>query len=405
MGKRISLFLFSFFSLFVIFSDEFFYSFMSIMGISLESGLKSREAIVIAGITYFIMIIDLTKERINRQNRRQLLALFAILVLYLITGFMYPHTVVYQKYTAQLLAYGALSIPAAYVGMRLARGGYGEYILKLLPFFLVFVSLTVGYAIVTSSIQGVMLGHEEEDVFNYQNASYYLSFCAAYCVFYVFFNNNNHKTLFESIEYIVVLLLIFLCSIGCILGGGRGAFVYLVAISAYLAFRIISRRKKGKLKYILLLFGAALVMVFLAIRFQIFESVGASRVAESLTSDDARSTLWNTAMNSFKESPIVGHGIGSIWWEVGFYSHNILADLLVETGVIGASIVVIVLAKMVFCMIRRSKLSNLDMFLMLVFFGCLLKNSFSGYWMSSFNLFLIFGYVFGLSKRERKGLI
>jgi O-antigen ligase len=392
---KLSKYVFPFFALFVIFADELFYGFFRVTGTSLESGLKSREAIVIAGIAYVMLLEDIFKGRISLKNRKQLLWLFIILVLYGITGFFYPHDSSYGNYIARLLVYGALCIPSAYVGIKVARGGYDERILTLLPFFLIAVSLIVGDAVINSSMQDRLLGQEYDDVLNYQNSSYYLSFCAAYCVFHVFFNKTKRRTVFNTIVYIIIVMMIFLCAIGCILGGGRGAFVYLVVISAYLVYRIIQKRKKGKVGYLALLVVVALAMVYLTSHFQVFNSVGASRISESLTADDARIELWGKAMDSFKGSPIIGHGLGSVWWEVGFYSHNILADLLVETGIIGAFVIMLVIVKCAIKMIRFSRYNTLAMFILIVFSGVLVETAFSGYWLSSSKLFLAYGFAFG----------
>lgn len=394
---KISKYYFPFFVLFVIFADELFYGFFRVTGASLESGLKSREAIVIAVITYVMLFVDFLKGRVPSKNWRQLLWLFIILVLYVLTGFFYPHDSNYSNYMAQLLVYGSLCVPSAYVGMKVARGGFDEQILALLPYFLIVVSLIVGDAVINSSLQGRMLGREDNDVFNYQNSSYYLSFCAAYCVFYVFFNQTKKRSLWSSLVYIVIIMMIILCAIGCILGGGRGAFVYLVIISAYLVYRIIGNKKKGKVGYLVMLVGVAIALVYFASRFQVFESVGASRVTESLTTDEGRMGLWKKAMDSFKESPIIGHGLGSVWWEVGFYSHNILADLLVETGIIGTIIIMSVLIKCVVKIIRLSKSNTMAMFLLIVFSGILVETAFSGYWFSASKMFLVYGFVYGYS--------
>lgn len=394
---KISKYFFPFFVLFVIFADELFYGFFRVTGASLESGLKSREAIVIAVITYVMLFVDFLKGRVSSKNWRQLLWLFVILVLYVLTGFFYPHDSNYSNYMARLLYYGALCIPSAYVGMKVARGGFDEQILTLLPYFLIVVSLIVGDAVINSSLQGRMLGQEDNDVFNYQNSSYYLSFCAAYCVFYVFFNQTKNRSLWSSLVYIVIIMMIILCAIGCILGGGRGAFVYLVIISAYLVYRIIGNKKKGKVGYLVMLVGVAIALVYFASRFQVFESIGASRVTESLTADEGRMGLWEKAMDSFKESPIIGHGLGSVWWEVGFYSHNILADLLVETGIIGTIIIMSVLIKCVVKIIRLSKSNTMAMFLLIVFSGILVETAFSGYWLSASKMFLVYGFVYGYS--------
>ena len=291
--------------------------------------------------------------------------------------------------------------------MRLARGGYEKAMMTLLPLFLIIVSLAVGYVVLFSSFFGFMLNGAGTG-FDYQNSSYYLSYCFSYSFFYVFFyqkDNKEKKGCLGSIIYFAVIFLIFFCAVGCILGGGRGAFVYLVVISIYLVYRVIQRsRGSSKIKYILILSVVGVLMILIANYFDIFHSVGAERVSKGLTTDVLRMQSWTDALNAFADSPIFGWGIGSIWWTVGFYSHNILTDFLAEMGLLGTTIMLTVLTKMVVSMFQRSKVNSFDMFLLLLFLGSLVQATFSGYWISSFKLFLIFGYVFGASKTKQESI-
>ncbi len=397
---RISKYLFCFFTLFVVLADELFYAFRKVMGVSLESGMKSREAIAIATIAYIVLLVDLIKGRISRTNIIQFISLFIILVFYVLTGLSYPHSVYYDDYTSQLLVYGALCVPSAYVGMKVAKGGYDDHILKLLPIFLLIISLIVGYSVFNSSLQERLLGQLDDDVFNYQNSSYYLSFCAVYSVFYVFFYKRNSGRLLNTIVKTFIIVLIIICSIGCILGGGRGAFVYLVVISAYMVYRIIGKRNDRRLGFVFLLIGIASALFYFANHFEFFQSVCASRVAELLITDETRMDLWGRAINSFMDSPVFGHGLGSVWWEVGFYSHNFLSDLLVETGIVGTLVVTLIIIKCVVRLVRLSKINTLSFFLLLVFMGSLVKLAFSGYWLSNSNLFLGYGFAYGYSQNN-----
>lgn len=394
---------FPFFVLFLIFSDELFSSFLTVMNIAAESGMKSRLATFIAIVSYLMLAIDLIKGRMSYRNGKQLLILGIILSLYIITGFTYPHSQIYHLYVSSLLVYGALSIPAAYVGMRLARGGYEDNILHYLPYFLVVVTFAIGYMVLFRFSQGTIMGAEENDVMSYQGASYAMSFCCAYCIFYVFWNSQSRRTFRDKIMYCAVVLIMFMSAVGCIVGGGRGAFLYLIFVTAYLVYRIIGReRKRGRFKYFLMLAGAAIVMVYLANRFQIFESAGAIRVAENLTKDEVRDMLRSKALASFKESPIIGHGIGSVWWEVGYYAHNMILDFMVEMGLIGTIIMIMVIIRMLHTLIVRSNVRSFDMFILLILLGNLVEGTFSGYWISLFKLFLVFGYVYGLNKEQKE---
>lgn len=392
---------FPLFALFVIFSDEMFFSVISLTGADVESGMKAREAMVIAGIAYLLIGIDIFKQKYSKENAMQFLVLFVILVMYFITGNYFPHIGMYDKYWSSFLSYGALCIPSCYVGMRLARARYDEKLILALPYFLIMVSLIVGSAIWLKSLTGALLG--PDDVFSYQTSSYYMAFCFSYCFFYVFFVYDKRKTLYQKVMFLILLGLLFVCALGTILGGGRGAFVYLVLVAAYLIYRRMKRSKGGvKVKYMLLLAVAAIAMIFLAIHLNVLESAGANRLLERLNveGDDIRKQMWDDAINAFYESPFVGHGLGSIWWTVGFYSHNLLSDLLAETGVIGTVIVIYVLIHILIRQSKRSYYSSMDMFLLLVYLGAIVHDAFSGYWITSSKLFLLFGYVYALKDKK-----
>lgn len=85
------------------------------------------------------------------------------------------------------------------------------------------------------------------------------------------------------------------------------------------------------------------------------------------------------AMAAFHERPVFGHGIGSIFYLVGNYSHNVFTDVLAETGVVGLLIVILIM--IVF--LRKIKglfaEGSLYRFLLMVFICGIMLNLFSGY--------------------------
>lgn len=397
----ISVYLFALFALFVLFADELFFGYVSISGMGLESGMKSREAIVIAGIAYILLIKDVLNQKLSNRNYTQLIVLILLLILYYITQFFFPLENKSGNYMARLLVFGSLCIPACYVGMKLASGKYNDALLRLLPAVVIVVSAIVAFAVITTSMMGSIL-NDDEDVFNYQSASYYLSFCFSYSFFYVFLYKDKRIHRFSKLETIGMLITLVVCVIGCILGGGRGAFVYLVCVCAFMVYRLLKLAGKMKWSTIFLFLGAVGFILILAQRFQVFDSTGFLRVMENLTNDDARIVLWKSAIKAFQESPLFGHGLGSIWWTVGFYSHNMLTDFLAETGLVGTTIFVVIIIKILVCLNNRSKYYSFDMFIYLVFLGVMIHNTFSGYWFSAPKLFFAFGYVFGLNSQWRK---
>lgn len=400
MRRSQSQYLFAFFALFVIFADEMFLSYLSLTQTVLESGMRSIMARGIAIVGYILMIIDIFRREYTRNNRVLFFVLFIILVFYLLTSLAYYPPI--HQYWAELLVYGSMCIPACYIGMRLARGGYDEALMKLLPLFVIVVTVFVGRAAVATSMQGAILGQEESGIFNYQSASYFLSFSYAYAFLFVFFNKGGKRTQYDRLCYTVMILCMLACAVGCLVGGGRGAFVYLVSITLYLIIRLIIRGGKGNYKYLLLLLLAVGLMVYLVERYDVLGSAGFFRVRDQLTSDDVRVDLWKKAMIAFRESPVFGNGLGSVWWTVGFRSHNLFADLLAESGIIGTTLVSVVLVIAITRLIKWSRISVIDLFVLVLFLGTLVNDLFSGYWIASYKLFLVIGYVYSKKRLHQK---
>lgn len=403
MNKKNSSILFPLFALFVIFADEVFFCFMAASGTIVESGMKSREAIFVAAVAYSMLFADIVNQKLSLRNYKQLLVLLGIMILYYVTQFFFSEGMKKPNYTAHLLVYGALCIPAAYVGMRLARTGGDEKMIDFLPIYVIPVALIVGSATAITSAAGTLL-KDDESAFNYQSASYYLAYCFSYSVFFVFLNDRAKQHMAGKFLSLVMFIMLFVCAAGCVMGGGRGAFVYLVIMGIYLVYRIIQERGNGKAKVstMVLLIATTLIAVFLASRLDIFDSAGFTRISDNLTTDDNRDALWKSAINAFKQSPILGQGIGSVWWTVGFYSHSMFTDFLAETGIVGTAIFLLVLLKCFFTLLRRSRDNCFDMFIFLVFCGALVEYTFSGYWISAPKLFLVYGYVYGLKSSLKR---
>lgn len=395
-GNKKGTILFALFALIVIFADELFLGTLALTGTAVESGMKGRMAMVIALFAYVLLLVDLLRYKLLKSNITQLLVLFIILFLFYFTREFYPYNAeANSHFVSYFLSYGATSIPACIVGMHMARGNFEPAIIKYLPYFTFVIVAIVGYTVFNAYLSGVWLSSNDSNLFNYQNGSYYLSFCYSYCFVSVFFKELKIAP-DARWKWWMMIVLMLICVIGCLAAGGRGAFVYLIVITFYLVYRLSQRRgnKHTNSQWLFLIVAISLFLV--ANSLNVFESSGLGRIIGTLTEDDTRKELWRKALNSFYDSPLIGNGIGSIWWTVGFYSHNMLTDLLSETGIVGTAIVVWALISIFIQLARRSKTSWLDMFVLVVFLGALVQATFSGYWLASPKLFFAYGYVFGL---------
>ena len=389
------------FFLFVFF-DEFFFFILIMTGTSAENGMKTLEVVPIAGATYLMMAYDFFKGRVKGRVSNVLLFLIAIVLLYLLTQLF--HDGLNPKYRSSLLAVLAESIPAAYVGTRLARSSSISMLKidRLLPLFVIPISITLGIVGVGYAREAMLIT-EDESGLGYQSMSYFMSYCYAYCAYYVFFSPLKNTRIHRFFRIIMLPDMLF-CALMCLVSGGRGAFVFIILISIYILYTLRKSMKGHVGYYILIIIGVSVAFLLAASYFNIWNSAGMNRVVEHLSDDTERERLYRLALQAFEESPIVGQGMGSIWYTVGYYSHNIVMDLLAETGIVGTTIFLSILLKTFLGLYRLMRYQKIAVLLSIIFLGALLKNAFSGYYLGAFKLFMMCSYIYVMNNFKKAHL-
>ena len=130
-----------FMALFTIFLGEIGYIIQILSGSVEDSKAKYIIAIFLATIGYSLIIHDLINGKIQKRDKKILLLLFFLLILYISTSLYYG---LKNKYLSYLLVFIAESIPAAYIGIRLSKSITIEKINELLPFFVIPTTLLIG---------------------------------------------------------------------------------------------------------------------------------------------------------------------------------------------------------------------------------------------------------------------
>lgn len=220
-----------------------------------------------------------------------------------------------------------------------------------------------------------------------------MSYSYAYCAYYVFFSPLKNTKLHRFFSIIMLPDMLF-CALMCLVSGGRGAFVFIILVSIYILFTLRKSMKGHVGYYILIIIGVSVAFLSAAYYFDIWNSAGMNRVVEHLTDDTERERLYRLAFQAFEKSPVVGQGMGSIWYTVGYYSHNIVMDLLAETGIIGTTIFLSLLLKTFLGLYRLMRCQKTAVLLSVIFLGALLKNAFSGYYLNGIKLFMLISYVY-----------
>ena len=378
-----------FFILVVAFSYSIYFVIATFLGIPQEGVVFRLYSGILAVVVAFVFFLSI--HRIPRRIYIGGLLLCAIIILlYFSTRCFYDE--VNNRYTSYFLSMGVRFIPAVLTGMYMLS--HDDIMKKveyaLLPFILLY-TITLASVAFTANI-GVNIAQTfNTDFLNYQSISYYSIFAFGFNM-YLIVQCSNSYTRYR--RYILIALAILQVII-TIMAGGRGAFVLGCVFTLYFALKHITFSKL--ISYILI--GLAVLLTINAILSdnEIFE-MGFERIFNFFGNTEAIGTdnrwiRWNLAWNAFTKSPVFGHGLGSVFYEVGFYSHNIFTDMLCEGGVVLFLIFIFVLMKF----IRASQILITEDYrneiIVIVFLCSFVMNSFSGYYLSDTGIWLSLTYV------------
>lgn len=378
-----------FFILVVAFSYSIYFVIATFLGIPQEGVVFRLYSGILAVVVAFVFFLSI--HRIPRRIYIGGLLLCAIIILlYFSTRCFYDE--VNNRYTSYFLSMGVRFIPAVLTGMYMLS--HDDIMKKveyaLLPFILLY-TITLASVAFTANI-GVNIAQTfNTDFLNYQSISYYSIFAFGFNM-YLIVQCSNSYTRYR--RYILIALAILQVII-TIMAGGRGAFVLGCVFTLYFALKHITFSKL--ISYILI--GLAVLLTINAILSdnEIFK-MGFERIFNFFGNTEAIGTdnrwiRWNLAWNAFTKSPVFGHGLGSVFYEVGFYSHNIFTDMLCEGGVVLFLIFIFVLMKF----IRASQILITEDYrneiIVIVFLCSFVMNSFSGYYLLDTGIWLSLTYV------------
>lgn len=387
--------------IFAVFFDQIFICSLIITGTEVDSGIKQYEAILFSLLIFVYIFFDFIKGTVRRNEIRVLIVLFILILLYYLTHFFYPQAP--DGYTSYLLVLGGECFPAAYIGSKIARHGLKEtyhHFFILLIIITTYLQGTIGLKYATAN----ELVNNDESGLNYQQLSYFMAYCFSYCCYFIAFTKFGKSSFQKAIKFCLILTSIF-CCIFCVISGGRGGLYFMLLYSILFLLICLKHHIIG-IRSLVLLFIVIISTIFLLdFYFDAFNSVGLSRVLNRLTEHNTRSELYDYAIKAFYESPIFGNGLGSVWWTVGFYSHNIFLDVLSEVGIIGCILFIIIIAKATKKMIAASRHDKLSLLFLIILFGAIFHDLFSGYWIGTMHIFMCCAYAFGLYKEPKESAL
>lgn len=272
----------------------------------------------------------------------------------------------------------------------------------LLPFILLYTATLASVAF-TADIGVNMADTFNTNFLNYQSISYYSIFAFGFTM-YLLVRRGNVYTKYAKYALATVAVLQIVVTI---MTGGRGAFVLGCVFTLYYALKHISFSKL--ISYALI--GTIVLFTTNSIlsNNEVFR-MGFDRILNFFGNTDAigadnRWIRWNLAWNSFIESPFWGHGLGSVFYEVGFYSHNIFTDMLCEGGVVLIITYLCILLRFVRCARSLIAEDHRNEIIVIIFLCSFVMSCFSGYYLSETGLWLAITYIIGKHSLHKQSLI
>lgn len=346
--------------------------------------------LTLVGISCVSWIFYLMYKGRSRREVLMLLILFLFGLSFYYTRFFYPlipHDA-FKLYNGQILRWGADCVSACLIGMTLTKLKSFDYIHKSLP--LVCLAITPFMAIATLTM-GSSEGQLQTDVgANYQTIAYSMAvlFCVSFYYTFIYTSEDKKNTVIR----LIMLLAMLLQAVCCAMSGGRGGLVLLVVYIVYMGYFMIKNNIVSTKQLFFIIFISFVSFLFVATYLGLWESSGFTRSSNGVHDDD-RLELWSWYIPYIYNSPFIGHGIGGDYFTLGFYSHNIFVDWLIETGIIGTIILCIIFYNCYKNLYKLSKLNQVFIVVMIFFIYAVVHNMFSGYWITSNIHWLVFGIV------------
>lgn len=249
---------------------------------------------------------------------------------------------------------------------------------------------------------------DNENGLNYQSASYMAAYASALMEYFLLTRNDNEQLKITKkkgfgVLAVIIIVIDFMC---ILLAGGRGglvtAIIYLI-VTYFLEIKREGSFNKLHLKralYCILFLSIACVLIQCVKNMNINVS-GYERIISFLQTGDSngRDIIRAKAIASFAQRPILGHGLGSVFYEIQSYSHNLFTDVLVESGIVGLFVmlgILIVVYKKAIALIREDYSNCIWIYFFLAGF-CI--SMFSGYYLG--NVPLWWGIVFIICLKQR----
>lgn len=286
-----------------------------------------------------------------------------------------------KLFSGMILSFGSKGLVAPLLAMSWNKRNYVDSVIRWIVPFTFFTTIGSLFAIRQLGNQSYLYIEIGRQLMSYGGA-----ISIGLLLFYLRYSSVGvAMSIAKLIAFVLIALNIFIL----FFGGGKGAFVL-----ACLLFLVnFYARLKKKIFVLLLALFAGLIVGGSYLTNFISQSLGGKRILALFFSNSVeeissgRNELYEKALSVARDRYFLGGGTGSVINDVGFYSHNIFLDILLDWGFIA----LILSLCLVFIVCRKSLFMQNDkniFFLFLVFLTQFILLLFSS------SLYLNFGIWF-----------
>ena len=141
----------------------------------------------------------------------------------------------------------------------------------------------------------------------------------------------------QGCKRLLYLLSYFLVAIAVVLTASRGNMIAWVVSNGFVIFFFLNNKEKPGMRRWLGIGFMFFLFVLFASYISTNYSIQWSRMAHITTEDDnGRLALWNETIDLWRQSPVFGNGLRSMFNTYGKASHNTYLQVLVDSGIIGS---------------------------------------------------------------------
>ena len=346
-------------------------------------------AIIIAVISSIVLFVSIFKERKISYG----MIITTCICILTITLYFLTY-VIYQKsnsvYNSFFLVLSGQVFPIVLCATLVAQSADVQHEIKRLSpicsvifsfiaFFAAFFPTSVTTGGYVSNINGL----------NYQSTSYLAAYAAAFGFYYLLcFEKIAWHWIFQKrwIYYLIVVI-VFVDLLVIFISGGRGGLVLYISQVCLAAYVFLKKERVSGVrifKFIgFTIFSICMILLF--IRFATNTDIktnGFERILHTVNSLDTngRDVFWDKAIPCFLERPLFGHGLGSVFYEIGIYTHNCVTDALVEIGMIGCLIYLLFLFISWEKGVKQLPIDYTDYIWLIIYLDGFIMSLFSGYY-------------------------